>query len=67
MAGVLARRLTISLNMEMARSAQSVNVKKSNVLTSSLERMLESNSSILELHFNMRRLFSACFSFPSAP
>ena len=36
MAEVLGRRLTMTLNMEMARSAQSVNVKKSNVLTSSL-------------------------------
>ena len=37
---VLARRLKMSLGIEMARSAQSVNLKKSNVLASSLERML---------------------------
>ena len=37
---VLARRLEQSLNTEMVRSAQSVNLKKSNVLTSTLERML---------------------------
>jgi hypothetical protein len=48
----LARRIGLTLNMELVRSAQSVNLKKSNILTSTLERMLDSNSNILELHFN---------------
>lgn len=38
--------------MEIIRSAQSLNVKKSNLLVTTLERMLELNSTILELHFN---------------
>jgi hypothetical protein len=37
---VLARRLAFTLNLEIVRSARSVNLKKSNVLQASLERML---------------------------
>jgi len=44
---VLARRLTMSLDLEIGKSARSVNVKKSNVLQASLERMLETNNTIL--------------------
>lgn len=55
-ATVLARRLTLSLNMEIAKSARSVNLKKSNQLQASFERMLETNSNILELHFHRSEL-----------
>lgn len=55
-AAVLARRLTLSLGVEIARSARSVNLKKSNQLQASLERMLETNSNILELHFHRSEL-----------
>ena len=44
---ILARRMEITLEMEIVRSSQSVNLKKSNVLTSTLERMLTMNSNIL--------------------
>jgi hypothetical protein len=37
---VLARRLAFTLNFEIVRSARSVNLKKSNILQASLERML---------------------------
>lgn len=37
---VLARRLAFTLNLEIVRSARSVNLKKSNILQASLERML---------------------------
>lgn len=49
---VLARRLAFTLNLEIVRSSRSVNVKKSNILQASLERMLETNNTILELHFH---------------
>lgn len=48
----LAKRINFVLHMEMIRSAQSLNIKKSNILTTTLERMMEMNSTILELHFN---------------
>lgn len=48
----LAKRIHFVLNMEIIRSAGSVNLKKSNVLSTTLERMLEMNNTILELHFN---------------
>ncbi len=51
-ANVLARKIGATLNMEIIRSARSVNLKKSNLLITSLERMLEMNSNILEMHFN---------------
>jgi hypothetical protein len=48
---VLARRLSFTLNLETVKGARSVNLKKSNILQASLERMLETNNVILELHF----------------
>lgn len=53
---VLARRLTFTLNLEIVRSSRSVNLKKSNVLQASLERMLDTNNTILELHFHRSEL-----------
>lgn len=43
----LAKRINFVLHMELMRSAQSLNIKKSNILTTTLERMLEMNSTIL--------------------
>ena len=53
---ILAKKLTLTLQLEISRSAQSVNLKKSNVLTSTLERMLETNGTMLDLHFNRSEL-----------
>jgi len=53
---ILAKRLEFALNFEIVRGAQSVNLKKSNVLVASLERMLEMNSNILDMHFNISEL-----------
>ena len=52
----LADMLKMTLQVETVRGAQSVNLKKSNVLTATLERMLETNNSLLEVHFNRANL-----------
>ena len=52
----LADILKLTLTAETVRSAQSVNLKKSNALTATLERMLDTNSTLLEVHFNRAKL-----------
>lgn len=51
-AKLLSRRIATTLNREIIRSASSINVKKSNLLITNLERMMEMNNNILEMHFN---------------
>jgi hypothetical protein len=53
---ILAKRLEFALNFETVRKAQSVNLKRSNVLVASLERMLEMNANLLDMHFNVSPL-----------
>lgn len=45
-----------TLHAETVRSGQSVNLKKSNALVATLERMLDTNSTLLEVHFNRAKL-----------